>query len=122
MAGHRTTRRCASTTTDVFSAVGDGDGQVVDVSGQRWPGVQMRPRDRAITPPPPGQHVSPRTARMINARTGQRLGEETERAAADATRRVATRTALGKTIDAAHPSERRTLAHLFGFTLGRDRA
>src|SRR5450755_3128117 len=59
---------------DTFPKIGDHD-TVENVSGAPWPGAEMLPRDREITPPPPGKHLSPRVPVEIDAETGQALGE-----------------------------------------------
>jgi hypothetical protein len=98
----------------------DAEDQVVNVSGADWPGSQMVDRPRTITPPRPGQHVSRRTTTMINAETGQALGDLTERAAADSASHLAFRR---EHVDRAHPSARPMLEHIFGLNLPeRDRA
>ena len=103
-------------TTDNFPKVGDGEDQVVDVSGQRWPGAQMWPRDRTITPPLPGRALPHRTPTMINAETGQALGDLTERAVA----RAAQRAALDKTLSSVGgPRTVDMLRHVFGTNLHR---
>jgi hypothetical protein len=104
---------------DTFAKVGDYD-TVQDVSGAPWPGAERALRGCAITPPPPGPSMSHRTAQMINAGTGQVLGDLTERAAADAARHLSIRR---EHVDRAHPSARPILEHLFGLNLpGRGRA
>jgi hypothetical protein len=77
-----------------------------DISDDDWPGSHMLPR--------PGQHVSPRTQTMINAESGERLGDLSERAAADAARHVSIR---HEHVDQAHPSARPMLRHVFGLNL-----
>ena len=114
----RDVRRYSDDSRDTFDKVGDSEAEVDNVSGQPSAYTEMRPRGRTMPTTPPGQHLSPRTARMIDAQSGQRLDADLARSVA----RAAERAALRKTIDNAHPSERETLAHLFGFTLGRDRA
>ena len=95
------TRSFTSSTTDVFPAVGDGgQDQVVNVSGQRWPGAQMRPRGRTMPTTPPGQHLSPRTARMIDAQSGEQLDQDLGQRLTAAAQRKAS---VKATIDRADP-------------------
>ena len=95
------------------------EDQVVNVSGQRWPGSHMALRPRTITPPPPGGHLTPRTQVMIKAESGQRLGTRTERALSEAAGKLS----IAETVDRASVSERGMLRHIFGLNLpGRDRA
>jgi hypothetical protein len=104
---------------DSFPTVGDYD-QVEDVSGAHWDGALSTLRPRMITPPPPGQHVSPRTQRMVDAQSGEKLDEKLERSLTRAARHLSIRR---ETVDQSHPSARPMLEHLFGLNLpGRDRA
>jgi len=104
---------------DTFPAVGDYD-TVENVSGAPWDGALSTLRPRMITPPGPGQHVTPRTQRMIDAQSGERLDEKLERSLSVAARR---HLQFGEAVDQAHPSERPMLEHIFGLNLpGRDRA
>lgn len=118
MATRRDVRRYGDSTTDTFPKVGDDEAQVVNVSGQRWPGAEMQARPRTITALPPGQHVSHRTPVEIDADSGQRHGTRAERALSEAVGKPSIR----ETVDQSHPSIRPTLEHLFGLNLpGRDR-
>lgn len=106
------------TTTDTFDKTGDSEAEVVNTSGQPSPNMQTAPRGSH-----PAPYVSPRTVSHrvpveIDAETGQRLADSTEKAlTAAAQRRISVR----ETVDASHPSIR--LSHLFGLNLpGRDRA
>jgi hypothetical protein len=72
-------------------------------------------------PTPSGQHLSPRTARLITGRTGQALGDLTEKATATAARRASIRWTVQSVT--AGQREQEYLAHVFGLNLpGRDRA
>ena len=65
--------------------------------------------------------LRPRRQRVINATSGQRLGQETERATATSARKASIR----RTVDRADagPREQDLLDHVFGLNLrGRDRA
>jgi hypothetical protein len=104
---------------DTFAKIGDDEAEVVNTSGTQWPGAQMRPRDRAITPPPPARALPHRSPMTIDAETGQALGDLTERAASDAARHLSIRREM---VDQSHPSARPMLRHIFGIGLpGRDR-
>ena len=101
---------------------GDNDGQVVNVSGYRWPGAEMRPRGRTMPTTPPGRPLRHRTpVEITGATTGPALGRFTEEAAANTVRHLS----IEETVDAADagPREQELLDHLFGLNLrGRDRA
>ena len=91
----------------------------LNVSGADWPGSQMVSRPRTITAPPPGQHVSSRTAKMIDADSGEKLDADLERGLTAAAQRHLT---IRETVDQSHPSARPMLRHLFGLNLpGRER-
>ena len=95
---------------------------VVNVSGANWPGAQMRPRGRTMPTTPPGQHLSPRTARMIDAQSGEQLDHELGQRLTTAAQRKAS---IRATVDRANggPLEREYLDHVFGHNLpGRGRA
>jgi hypothetical protein len=104
---------------DTFPTVGDYD-RVEDVSGAPWPGAETIARPRMITPPPPGQHVSPRTQRMVDAQSSEKLDEKLrESLSAAAQRRLQFGEAVNRIDD---PGERDHLAFLFGLPgPGRDR-
>lgn len=110
----------STTNDDANYDYADDYDDVENVSGAPWPGSQMRLRPRTITPPRPGQHLSSRRQTMINAQSGEKLGDLTERAAADSARHLSIRR---EHVDRAHPSARPMLEHLFGLNLpGRGRA
>ena len=103
---------------DTFPKVGDY-GQVEDVSGVHWDGALSTLRPGTITPPPPGQHLSPRTARMVDAQSSEKLDEKLSESLSAAARHLSIRKAVGQS----HPSARPMLEHIFGLNLpGRDRA
>jgi hypothetical protein len=92
---------------------------VEDVSGAPWPGAEMVSRPRAITPPRPGHHMSPRRQRMIDATSGETLDAELAKGLTAAAER---RLSIRRAVDQASAG-REMLRHLFGLNLpGRDRA
>ena len=93
---------------------------VFNVSGADWPGSHMLPRPRTSTPPRPGQHVSIRRQRVIDAQSGEKLDTELEEGLSLAAQR---RLSIRRTVEQAGPSERPMLRHIFGLNLpGRGRA
>ncbi len=93
-----------------FPKVGDGgQDHVVNVSGQRWPGAQMRPRGRTMPTTTPSQHLSPRTARMIDAQSGEQLDHELAGRLTTAAQRKAS---IKATIDRANPMGEREEEYL----------
>lgn|ERR1017187_374087 len=102
MATRRDARRYGDTTTDNFEKVGNGEDEVDNASGQRSPYTIDLPRDREITPPPPGQHLSPRVPLRSTLRPAKRWvrtlrrASRQPRAASSSSARPSTRLARAK--------------------------
>ncbi len=107
-------------TRDDFPAVGEYD-TLENVSGAPSPNTQIVRRPRTITPPPPGQHVSHRTARMIDATSGEKLDAELAEGLTLAAQR---RLSIRRTVEGGTSvSQREYEDHVFGLNRpGRGRA
>lgn len=111
----RDVRRYSDSGGGDFPKVGGDEDQVVNTSGADWPGAEMRPRGRTMPTTPPGHPVASRTARMVDAQTGEALDRSLQKATTSAARRAALRETVGQ----AGPSDKPMLEHLFGLNLPR---
>jgi hypothetical protein len=105
--------------SDRFERIGDGYGDVENLSGAGWSGSQV-----ALRPGPPGHHVLPRALPHrrqveITAQSGEKLDDSMAQGLIAAARYLSIRR---EHVDQSHPSARPMLEHIFGLNLpGRDR-
>jgi hypothetical protein len=112
--------------SSAFPKTGDHD-QVVNVSGAPSDATLSEPVPSSVRFPKSYRALPHRQPKLIDAESGQALGDLTEQAAADAARRIHYSSAddnherakakyarATEAIDASHPSARPMLQHLFG--------
>ena len=84
------------------------DSEVVDIGGQRSPNTMPVPRPRTASPALPSRQ--PRQQIMINAESGERLGENMQKATMRDVRKAGIRAEIGR----ATPGEQDHLGFIFG--------
>ena len=117
MTTRRNTRSYSSGTTTSFDKM-DSDGpEVVNLSGAPSPNTTMVRKPDVVASVPSGPPLGHRTPTMIDAESGQRLGDFTEEAAANTVRHLT----IAETVDraGAGPREQDLLDHVFGTNLRR---